>query len=359
MTDRTNPVPLPTRTVSRRGFGGLLLGLGGAAALAACAPGTGSEGSAAPVAATVPAPVPESELAGLTLKVGDQKAGLKALLTASGLGKGTPYEISWSTFTSGPPLLEAAAAGAIDIGGVGNTPPIFAGAAGSPLSVVSASRDDAAGDAILVPASSAIASVAELKGRRVAVAKGSSAHGHLVLQLHKAGLSTGDVQIAFVAPSDGYAALSAGQVDAWAIWDPYTAQAQQDLGARILVAGTGVANGLAFQVASRAALSDATRNSAIRDLVTRTARARLWAKANQKQWAAVYAQETGLESAVALTSVRRSDDDPIVISDEIVATEQQLVDALAAEHVIPNSFAFADYVDHRFDADIRTILEKG
>src|SRR5207247_412495 len=73
---------------------------------------------------------------GVVLKVGDQKAGSRALLAAAGLLDGTSYKIEWSQFTSGPPLLEAINAGAIDIGGVGDTPPIFAAAAGSKITIV-------------------------------------------------------------------------------------------------------------------------------------------------------------------------------------------------------------------------------
>ncbi len=343
----------PTRPRIRRTFGALTLALAGAITVAACAPSTGAT-SSAPVAASVPA----DQRAGLTLKVGDQKAGLKALLDAAGESKGTPYRIEWSTFTSGPPLLEAAAAGAIDIGGVGNTPPIFAGAAGSPIAAVSASRDEAAGDTILVAKGSTLRSVTDLKGRKVAVAKGSSAHGHLVLQLRKVGLTTRDLDIAFVAPSDGYAALSAGRVDAWAVWDPYSAQAEQELGARVLADGHGLANGLGFQVASRAALSDAAKNTAIGDLVVRTTRARLWAKAHPQQWATVYAKQTGLPYAVSLASAKRSDDLPTPITPDLVASEQTLVDALAAEQVIPQSFTFVDYVDHRFDASVEAIIQR-
>ncbi|NYE00717.1 sulfonate transport system substrate-binding protein [Kineosphaera limosa] len=335
---------------------GVALAAAAATVLGACAPSTG--GGSAPVAATVPATVSADQLTATTLKVGDQKAGLKALLQAAGQDE-TAYDIQWSTFTSGPPLLEAAAAGAIDVGGVGNTPPIFAGAAGSPIAAVSASRDDARGDAILVAKGSTATSLPDLKGRRVAVAKGSSAHGHLVLQLRKAGLTTSDVQIAFVAPSDGYAALAAGRVDAWAVWDPYTAQAEQELGARILVDGHGVANGLSFQVASRAALADGAKNTAIEDLVQRTARARLWAKAHPQEWAKVYADETGLPYEVSLASAKRSDDEPITISDEVVAAEQALVDALASEKVIPTAFTFADYVDRRFEAPLEAVIKAG
>src|SRR5690242_15528896 len=92
-------------------------------ALAAC--GTSTEATTA----SVPKPVSAAELAKVTLKVGDQKGGSKALLTASGLLKDLPYKIEWSTFTSGPPLLEAVSAGGVDVGRVGNTPPIFAAAA--------------------------------------------------------------------------------------------------------------------------------------------------------------------------------------------------------------------------------------
>src|SRR3954452_21142706 len=76
----------------------------------------------------------------VVLKVGDQKGGSQALLQAAGLLDGAPYKIEWSTFTSGPPLLEAANAGAIDIGGVGNTPPIFSAAANAKITIVQAGQ---------------------------------------------------------------------------------------------------------------------------------------------------------------------------------------------------------------------------
>src|SRR5438552_829323 len=105
-------------------------------AVTACGTATG-EGPAA-----VPGPVSAADLAKVTLKVGDQKGGVKSLLTAANLLQGTPYRIEWASFTSGPPLLEAASAGAIDAGRVGNTPPIFAAAAKAKIKVVSVSRSN-------------------------------------------------------------------------------------------------------------------------------------------------------------------------------------------------------------------------
>lgn len=360
MPDTRRAPRLPARRSARTLTAALAVALTGGAALTACAPSTGATGGSTPVAATVPAPVPTDQLRNVTLKVGDQKGGgtLKALLAASGQDQGTPYRIEWATFTSGPPLLEAAAAGAVDFGGVGNTPPIFAGAAGSPLSIVAASRDEARGDTILVPKGSTLRQVSDLRGRTVAVAKGSSAHGHLALQLRTAGLSTSDVKIAFVAPSDAYAALAAGRVDAWAVWDHYSAQAVQELGARVLADGHGVANGLGFQVASRSALADAKKNSAIADLVQRTTRARLWATKHPQEWAKIYTAATGVPYAVSLTAAKRSEDDPVPLTDEVIASEQTLVDALAAEKVIPRQFTFADLVDRRYDAEVTATIAR-
>jgi len=345
LTDR------PIRRRPRRPTVAVLACLAALSAIAGCATTTTS---AAPVAAkiAVPATISAKQLAGLTLNVGDQKAGLQALLTAAGELKDSPYKIKWSTFTSGPPLLEAVNAGAVDVGGVGNTPPIFSAAAGGKIVIISAARTSAAGDAILVPKGSAVRTVADLKGKRVAVAQGSSAHGNLLLQLKKAGLGTADVQITFLTPSDGYAALAAGRVAAWAVWDPYTAQAEQQLGARVLTSGKGLANGLSFQVASRTALADPRRNSAIQDLVARTVRAYIWSKTHHQQWARVYASQTGLPYAVTLASALRSGDDPITLSPQIAASEQQLADAFANAKVIPTRPTISSIIDTRYNQSV-------
>jgi len=111
-----------------------------------------------------------ADLKGVVLKVGDQKAGAKPLLAAAGLLDGTAYTIQWSNFTSGPPLLEAANAGAIDLGGVGDAPPIFAASGGSKITIVAATRSAPNGSAILIPKDSPITTLAQLKGKKVAVA---------------------------------------------------------------------------------------------------------------------------------------------------------------------------------------------
>ena len=135
-----NPTDRISRPTRRRPL--ILATLAPLAALVVLTGCTPATSAAAPAEAkiAVPASVPTKELAGLTLNVGDQKAGLETLLTAAGELTDVPYDIKWSTFTSGPPLLEAVNAGAVDVGGVGNTPPIFSAAAGGKIAIISAGR---------------------------------------------------------------------------------------------------------------------------------------------------------------------------------------------------------------------------
>ncbi|WP_367134205.1 ABC transporter substrate-binding protein [Saccharothrix sp. HUAS TT1] len=288
----------------------------------------------------------------VVLRVGDQKGGSKALLTAAGLLDGFPHRIEWSTFTSGPPLLEAASAGAIDIGGVGNTPPIFAAAAKAKIAAVYSAKGSVEGDALLVPADSPLKSVPELRGRSIAVAKGSSAHGQVLLTLASAGLTTKDVTLNFLQPSDAYSAFTQKRVDAWAVWDPYTAQAQLEAGARVLTDGRGKSNGYTFQVAGRAALGDPGKESAIREFVKRIGQAQRWADANRAEWARVWASETGLKPEVALAAVERGGDLPVELDDAVVASEQELADAFTADGTLPGRVEFKDFVDARFQGEL-------
>ncbi|WP_442876039.1 ABC transporter substrate-binding protein [Amycolatopsis sp. NBC_01480] len=328
-----------------------LLLLGG---LTACSSTTAASGPA-----PVPAAVSPADLAKVTLRVGDQKGGVKSLLTAANQLGAVPYRIEWSTFTSGPPLLEAASAGAIDLGRVGNTPPIFAAASKAKISVVSVAKSNVEREAILVPPDSPLPNVQALKGKTIAVAKGSSAHGQLLNTLKNAGLTTKDVKLSFLQPSEAYAAFTQHQVDAWAIWDPYTAQAQIDAHARVLADGRGSSNGLAFETASTAALADPGKNAAIKDFVTRVVKAQLWSNSHHDEWAKVWAAETGISLAVAQKSVDAGRDVPTPLDDSVVASEQQLADAFTEDKTLPGKVDFAQFADRRYGPEIEAARSNG
>ncbi|MQY26838.1 ABC transporter substrate-binding protein [Nocardia aurantia] len=290
------------------------------------------------------------DLTKVTLNLGDQKGtGLQALLEAAGELKNTPYKISWSQYTSGPPMLEAINSGAVDFGGVGNAPPVFAAAANSDIKIVTAYQAGKHGQAIVVPKDSPIHAPADLRGKKIAVAKGSSAHHHLLSVLTKNGLSFTDVQAQYLQPADALAALSTGKVDAWAIWDPYTAQAEQQTGARIVVDGDGYVAGDSFYVAGTKTLGDKGRTAALRDLIQRISRAHTWANSNTAPWAQVFSQTSGLSLDVSTVAVKRLTFQDHPIDDVTIAAEQQVADAFSDASLIPHKVKISDYIDTRFN----------
>jgi sulfonate transport system substrate-binding protein len=322
-----------------------------AALLAAC---VSSEDAAG--AKEAPATVPLSELSGLTLQVGDQKGGTEALLRAAGALDDLPYKIVFSTFTSGPPQIEAATAGRIDFAITGNTPPIFGAAANAKVKVVSAYDGSGRGDRLLVHADSPIQAVSDLRGKRIAVGKGSSAHGNVLAQLNRAGLSPSDVSLVFLQPADALGAFTQRQVDVWAVWDPYTAQAEADIGVRSIAQATGITNGAGFGIASDEALADPKRNTALSDLLVRYAKAVRWAKDHPDEWAKKYAADVGLDPEVAAAAQERSLRLPTALSDGLIGTEQELADLFAESKQIATAPKFDNWVDRRYTDTLNSLL---
>ena len=300
--------------------------------------------------------MPLSDLAGLTLQVGDQKGGTESLLRAAGQLNDLPYQVQFSTFTSGPPQIEAATAGKIDFAITGNTPPIFGAAANAKVKVVSAYNGGGVGDQILVHSDSPITSIADLRGKSIAVGKGSSAHGHILGQLEKAGLTPADVKLVFLQPADALSAFTQRQADAWAIWDPYTAQAEQQINVRSIGQAKDVTNGYWFGIASDQALADPKRNTALADLLVRFEKAARWARDNPQQWAQSYAAAVGLDPKVAEVSQGRSLRLPTALDDEVVASEQKLTDLFAHSGQIQATPKFADWVDRRYNDVLAPLL---
>lgn len=295
-----------------------------------------------------PASVPVSDLAGVTLQIGDQKGRTEAILRAAGQLDNLPYRVVFSTFTSGPPQIEAATAGKIDFAATGNTPPIFGAASNAKVKVVSAYDTSGKGDQVLVHAESPITAVAGLRGKTIAVAKGSNAHGNLLAQLNRAGLAPSDVTFVFLQPADALSAFTQRQVDAWAVWDPYTAQTEKQIPVRSIAAAYGVTNGYWLGVASDAALADPKRSSALQDLLVRFDKGIQWAQAHPQEWAASYAAAIGLDPQVATVSQARSLPLPIALNDDVVASEQRIADLFASSGQLPSSPKLADWVDFRY-----------
>ena len=284
------------------------------------------------------------------VRIGYQKTGTLNLLRIRGgltadLAK-LGVRVEWVGFPAGPQLLEALNAGSIDFGHTGDTPPVLAQAAGVPFVYVAHEPSRSHAEAILVPAGSPMQSVAELRGKQVALNKGSNVHYLLVRALEKAGVPYDQVRTVFLPPSDARAAFSGGSVDAWAAWDPYFAEAEIGAGARVLADGEGLVANREFFLASRALVRD--RPDVVRAIVDAVDREGQWATANLDQVVLLFSVELGLDAETLKRAVRRKAFGASPMGDAVVAEQQHLADAFAAIGLIPGKIIVRDAV-----ADIR------
>jgi sulfonate transport system substrate-binding protein len=140
--------------------------------------------------------------------------------------------IVWVQSAGSNKALEFLNAGSIDFGSTAGSAALVARINGNPIkSIYVYSRPE--WTALVTTRDSRIASVADLKGKRVAVTRGTDPHIFLVRALLDAGLSEKDVTPVLLQHADGKTALIRGDVDAWAGLDPMMAQAEIEDGARL------------------------------------------------------------------------------------------------------------------------------
>jgi len=280
------------------------------------------------------------------LRIGYQKsASLFVLQKAQGTleKRLAPLNVGvrWVEFPAGPQLLEGLNVGAVDVGHVGEAPPIFAQAAGA--NFVYIGHDPAApeAEAIVVPKDSAIRTVAELKGKKIALNKGSNVHYLLVRALDKAGLKYSDIQPVFLPPADARAAFEKGSVDAWAIWDPFLAAVEKRSGARIVADGRGgVASNHLFYLAERGFAQ--ARPDVIKALFDDSVEQGRWLKANLKRSAAIIAPLQGLDTDVVELALQRYQFNVAPLSAAVAAEQQKVADAFFELRLIPKPVRIAD-----------------
>jgi sulfonate transport system substrate-binding protein len=248
--------------------------------------------------------------------------------------------VKWVEFPAGPQLLEGLNVGSIDVGYVGEAPPIFAQAAGAKFVYIG--NDPAAPDAeaIVVPKDSPIKSVADLKGKKIALNKGSNVHYLLIKQLEKAGLKYTDVQPVFLAPADARAAFERGSVDAWAIWDPFLSAAEKQVGARIVANGRGVVSNYLFYLG---ATDYVERNPKVitalfEDLADRSR----WLTANLEATAKLIAPVQGLDVEVVRSSLTRYPLGVVPVSAAVAAEQQKVADVFHEQKLIPQAVKVSD-----------------
>jgi len=298
------------------------------------------------VAAATMAPQARSEANPKEIRTGTQKGGffpaVKARRTLEDTFRPLGVNVTWVDFQFGPPLLEAINVGSVDFGYVGDAPPIFAQAANARIRYAAAVKQNGNTQAIVVPQDSAIKTLADLKGKRIAFGKGSSAHNLLVAALEKAGLSWSDITPAPLAPADATAAFVKGSIDAWSIWDPYLALAELKENARVIAWDKDVHKPNSFYIVNADFVDKYP--ALVTKLNATFAAEGIWANSHHEEVAKAQAEATGVDLAAIRRFVDRSNYSVVPVDADITANQQAVADRFTRLNLIPKQINVADIV---------------
>ncbi len=252
-------------------------------------------------------------------------------------------KVHWVEFPAGPQLLEALSVGALEFGLTGDSPPVFAQAAGKDLLYVGAEPAKPLSSAILVRPEAPLRNLADLKGRRIALQKGSSAHYLLVRAVDQARLQWSEIVPVYLPPSDARAAWERGSVDAWAIWDPYYAATELDARPRVLATGQGLSGNNSFYLASRPFVEN--QPETLQLLFDELTRADAYVQGSRKEAAQLISDFSGLSLATVHLFLSRRPRSPVgPLNGAIVADQQRVADAFARLGLIPRAVKVAEIV---------------
>lgn len=279
------------------------------------------------------------------VRIGFQKASVSIIARQSGAIEKRLKElgvnnVKWVEFQFGPPLLEALGAGAIDLGAVGDTPPIFAQAAGANLVYVAVTP--ASKHAILVKDGSPIKSVADLKGRKVGIPKGSSAHNLTVQALAGNGLNFTDIQPVYLSPADGVAAFARGSIDAFSVWDPFFALVELRQNARPVAGLEKAPPTNAYYLANRSFADKHPRE--LKATLEEVRKITEWAGKNQQAVAEASQKATGIDPEANRRAVDRAVYALRPLTETDIRQQQKIADSFFGLGLIPKQIKVSDAV---------------
>lgn len=285
----------------------------------------------------------------LTITIAEQSDGIKTLVKESGAFEDASYDIKFAKFEYGPPLVEAAANGDVDLGMVGAVPPLNGVASGQRIKIVALQRPkdpEKPSDNIIVPEGSPITSLEDLRGKRIAVPQGSSAHGLALNAIRSVGLTPDDVELVYLPPKEGAAAFQSGKVDAWSIWQPLVGLAQKE-GARIIAEGKPpLYPGTLYYVASEKSLQDETRRAAVTDALERIAEAYAFGNENRDEHVKAISIDSGLPEEEVEPIIEGWEYTFEHVDAENLRLYQELADAFVAAGEIPQPVDVTTVVDN-------------
>ncbi|TDC56124.1 aliphatic sulfonate ABC transporter substrate-binding protein [Actinomadura sp. KC345] len=281
------------------------------------------------------------------LRVGYQRfAALTLVKSRQVAAPGT----TWSLFESGPALAEGIKAGAVDIGEVGEAPPIFAAAGKIDFRIVATSKPVPKGEAVLVKEKSGFTSFKDLKGKKVGLNKGSNVHWLLLRLLEANGMTIDDIDVTYLKPAEARPAFDNDQIDAWIIWDPYFALAERP-GVEILADATGLADNREYVLVSPEALEN--KPEKIRAFLKTLRATTEWGIEHPRERGELLAPELKIPLDTTLRAQERSAQPIMPVNAEIGAELQEIADGFTELGLIPGEVDIKGRVDDRFTDVLR------
>ena len=301
--------------------------------------------------ACAPSPQSSPETQNTELKklvIGYQKSSLSAITLKSEpvlLQQHFPNtHIEWKEFPAGPQLLEALSVGAVDVGSVGNTPPLFAQSGQKNLAYVAYEKYHPQALGLLVHQDSNIDHLTALKGKRIALQRGSNAHDLLDKILQKAHLTWQDIQPIWLSPADARAAFEQKTVDAWLIWEPFQSVALQGKNARLLSDATPFAPSYSFSIGNPEFLKQHPK--AVTQYIAAANAAAHWVTQHPQQAVQLYSQAIGITPELAEVVLKKRYQPTLLhpMTPDVIQTQQQIADRFSAEKLIPKPIKVAEFV---------------
>jgi sulfonate transport system substrate-binding protein len=309
--------------------------------------GAGLAGLLAPWPASADTP----DLSGVTLRVASFKGYDETFIPLAGLSN-TPYKVEYHEFNSGQLEAEAMNAGAIDLGGWSEIPLAFAAASHAHIRSIAVLKGDVNNQAVLVPKTSTITSIAELKGKRVGYVRATTAHYFLLRMLWDAGLDFSDIEAVNLTPTDGAVAFRAGDLDAWAIYGYAINFALADGSGRVLRTAQGILSGNYLIGVANGTLKDPGLRAAAADYLVRIAKGYEWVEANKQQWCAALSPiiKVPLPFVQAQFFHESQPYRVVPVNAAAIASAQQVADTFLKAGLIAGQVDVAPYFDTSFGA---------
>jgi aliphatic sulfonates family ABC transporter substrate-binding protein len=278
------------------------------------------------------------------LRVGYQKLGLLMLVKAYGALDialdSRNVGVAWQEYSGGIQIVEALREGRLDVGVVGDCPAVFAQSEQVPVVYVAAEPPSQRGAAVLVPRHSTARSMRDLRGKRVAVNRAAQAHYLLMLALEEAGLGRGDIELSFEPPERALAAFQSGELDAWAVWDPWLSSARLDLGARVLRDTTGLFDSSIYYLARRELAEE--HPDLVRELCAQLRTAARWVQSDRGRVAHLAAPGLGVSPRALAASLDRELSASFGVTPAQLQSQQRIADQCVRLELIRRPVSVAD-----------------